>query len=314
MGRNTSSVQVDGVDVQVSSLDKMFYKEAGFTKGHVIDYYIHVSKVLLPHLHNRALTLKRYPDGAGGFFFYEKNCPAHRPKWVDTTSVPKEKGRTNYCVIQDLPSLVWAANLADLELHTFMHTVQDISRPLAMVLDLDPGPGMDILDCAVISMEIRTIMHSLKLNLYAKTSGSKGMQLYLPLHTKVDYETTKAFAHALAIGMEKRQPKRVVSKMAKKLRKNKVFIDWSQNDEHKTTVCVYSLRAKDRPTVSTPVTWNEIKKALSKKDASLLTFEADQTLKRVAKQGDLFMPVLKEKQKLPAISRLEKAIRDVELD
>ena len=271
----------------------------------MIDYYIRVSRYLLPHLKNRPITLKRYPNGVEGLFFYEKQCPPSRPKWVKTTRVAKsDGGEVNYCVINDLPALVWAANLADLELHTFLHTASAIPRPTALAFDLDPGPLADILTCCQVALHLKTVFDSLKLKSFPKTSGSKGMQIYLPLNTSVNYERTKAFARELAQLMEHKFPELVVSKMEKSLRKGKVFMDWSQNDDKKTTVNVYSLRAKEHPTVSTPVTWKEIEAALKKKDARALVFEARDVLKRVEKLGDLFAPVLTLRQKLPTIQSL----------
>lgn len=298
-----ATLKIDGRDVEVSNLDKVFYPQTGFTKGEMIDYYIKISPVLLPHLQNRPLSLKRYPDGVEGFFFYEKQCPAHRPKWIKTTRVPKSDGSViNYCTMNDLPALVWAANLADLELHTFLHRAPAMSRPLAIAFDLDPGAPADIVACCRVGLWIRGIFADLGLQSFPKTSGSKGLQVYVPLNTAVTYERTKAFARAIATLLEQRHPDLVVSRMEKRLRKGKVFVDWSQNDDKKTTVCVYSLRAKDHPTVSTPVAWEEVESALKKKRP--LSFEARDVLKRVAKMGDLFSPVLQEKQKLPALKQL----------
>ena len=295
-------LNIEGVEVKVSNLNKVFYPKTGFTKGQVIDYYIRVSQYLLPHLQNRPITLKRYPNGVEGLFFYEKQCPAGRPKWVKTTSVAKsDGGEVNYCVMNDLPALVWAANLADLELHTFLHKAPAFQRPTAMAFDLDPGPPADILACCKVALHLKAVFDSLKLKSFPKTSGSKGMQVYVPLNTPVNYEQTKAFAHELAQLLEKQFPDLVVSKMEKALRKGRVFMDWSQNDDKKTTVNVYSLRAKEHPTVSTPVTWKEVESALKRKNAGALVFEADEVIRRVNKYGDLFAPVLTLKQKLPSL-------------
>lgn len=298
-----TQLEIGGAKIDVTNLDKVFYPKTGFTKGEVIDYYVRVSPYLLPHLKNRPLTLKRYPNGVEGFFFYEKKCPCHRPKWVKTTRVAKADGTdTNYCLINGLPELVWAANLADLELHTFLHQAPAPNRPLALAFDLDPGIPADVVLCCEIGLRLKYLFDQLKLKIFAKTSGSKGLQIYVPLNTPVTYEKTKAFAHAVAELLERQSPDRVVSKMQKNLRNGKVLVDWSQNDSHKTTVSVYSLRAKDHPTVSTPVTWDEVETAWKKKQAKLLLFEAGDVLKRVAKLGDIFAPVLTLKQKLPAIS------------
>jgi len=306
MGTKTT-LEIEGRQVAVSNLDKVFYPKAGFTKGQVIDYYIRVSKALLPHLKDRPISLKRYPDGVEGFFFYEKQCPSHRPKWVKTAKVGKtEGGAIDYCVMNDLPALVWAANLADLELHTFLHKAPAIHRPSALAFDLDPGPPADIVQCCQVGLWLKGIFDGLGMESFPKTSGSKGLQVYVPLNnTAATYEKTKAFSHALALALEKQFPEMVVSRMQKALRKGKVLVDWSQNDDKKTTVNVYSLRARERPTVSTPVTWKEVETALTKKDAARLTFEAEDVLKRVEKHGDLFAPVLSLKQKLPPLRDLE---------
>jgi len=303
---NKATLDVHGTKVDVTNLDKVFYPETGFTKGDVIDYYVKISPVLLPHLKDRPISLKRYPDGVDGFFFYEKNAPAHRPKWIKTTKVAKsEGGEINYCVMDDLPALVWAANLADLELHTFLHKAPAIQRPTALAFDLDPGPPADVIQCCQVALWVRGIFKELGLESFVKTSGSKGMQVYVPLNTATTYEKTKAFALAIAQVLEKQFPELVLSKMKRSLRDGKVFVDWSQNDDKKTTVNVYSLRAKSHPTISTPVTWDEVTKALKKKDAKLLTFEPKDVFKRVDKLGDLFAPVLTLKQKLPQVTLID---------
>ncbi len=298
--RTKNTLDVAGTKVDVTNLDKVLYPKAGFTKGQVIDYYIRISPVLLPHLKARPITLKRYPDGVEGFFFYEKKCPVHRPDWVKTAKVPKEGGEIDYCVMDDLPTLVWAANLADLELHTFLHKAPAIHRPTALAFDLDPGAPAGILDCCQVGLMVRDLLEAMGLRSFPKTSGSKGLQVYVPLNTAVTYERTKPFAHAIAELLEKQAPKLIVSRMQKSLRKGKVLVDWSQNDDKKTTINVYSLRAKERPTVSTPVTWEEVEKALKRKKP--LSFETGDVLKRVEKQGDLFATVLSLKQKLPRVS------------
>lgn len=297
-----SQLTVGKTRIDVSNLDKVLYPKAGFTKGQVIDYYVRISEVLLPHLKGRPITLKRYPDGVDGFFFYEKKCPSHRPDWIDTAKVPRtEGGEINYCVMNDLPSLIWAANLADLELHTFLHRAPRINQPTALAFDLDPGPPANIIQCCEVAVWLKKIFDHLKLQSFPKTSGSKGLQVYVPLNTTVTYEKTKPFAHALADALAGKFPEHVVSKMQKVLRKGKVFVDWSQNDEHKTTICVYSLRAKENPSVSTPITWPEVEAALKKGDEKRLSFDTEEVIKRVKKNGDLFDPVLKLKQKLPLL-------------
>lgn len=292
---------VEGRKLAVSNLDKVLYPKAGFTKGEMIHYYIQIAPVLLPHLKDRPLTMKRYPNGVEAEFFYEKNCPSHRPKWVRTATVWSEGNQRNmdYCLAQDLPTLVWAANLADIELHTSLSRKQDVARPTMMVFDLDPGAPADIVQCCQVGLWLRDILQGLKLKSWAKTSGSKGLQVYVPLNTPVTYDQTKALSHDLAEYLEREHPKLIVSKMSKALRKGKIFVDWSQNDEHKTTICVYSLRAKEQPTVSTPVTWEEVEECARKKKAQLLVFRCEQTVARVEKMGDLFEPIETLKQKFP---------------
>src|SRR3984893_1940830 len=300
------SLNVKGTKVDVTNLNKIFYPRAGFTKGDVIDYYVRVSPVLLPHLKDRPITLKRYPDGVEGIFFYEKRCPTHRPKWIKTTKVAKtEGGEIDYCVINDLPSLIWAANLADLELHTFLHKAPSISRPTAIAFDLDPGPPADIVLCCKVGLWLKGLFDALNMQSFAKTSGSKGLQVYVPINTAATYDKTKAFSHAIAELLESRSPEAVVSKMQKSRRSGKVLVDWSQNDDHKTTVSVYSLRAKDFPTVSTPVTWEEVEAAVRRQKAADLSFASGEVLKGVEKSGDIFAPVLSLKQKLPSLRLLQ---------
>lgn len=299
-----SELKIGGQTLTVSNLEKVLYPEAGFTKADVIDYYIRIAPVLLPYLKNRPITLKRYPDGVEGFFFYEKQCPSHRPKWVKTATVPserREEKQIDYCVIDSLSALVWAANLADLELHTFLHRAPAITRPTAMAFDLDPGPPADIVLCCQVGLWLKAVFDELGLESFAKTSGSKGLQIYVPLNTATTYDKTKAFAHALAERLEREHPDKVVSRMTKAVRKGKVFIDWSQNDDHKTTVNVYSLRAKSQPTVSTPVTWDEVASCWKRKAVKRLSFVSDDVIARVAKHGDLFQPVLTLKQRLPRL-------------
>ena len=303
MTSKASEVEVAGKHLKLSNLDKVLYPEVGFTKGQVIDYYIRVAPVLLPHLKGRPLTLKRYPEGVRGSFFYEKNCPTHRPKWVSTARVWSEGNRRwmDYCLAQDLPTLVWAANLADLELHTSLALATKIDQPTAMVFDLDPGPPANIVQCCQVGVWLRDFFEGVGLKVFPKTSGSKGLQVYVPLNTKVGHPETKSFAHELARKFEREHPDLVVSDMKKALRKNKVFVDWSQNDQHKTTICVYSLRARERPTVSCPVTWDEVENCLKRQNPDPLVFDYEQVLERVKKHGDLFDPVLKIKQKLPIV-------------
>ena len=292
---------VKGKKLSVSNLDKVLYPKVGFTKGQVIDYYIRIAPALLPHLQNRPLTMKRYPNGVDKEFFYEKNCPTHRPKWVKTAKVWSEGNSRmmDYCLAQDLPTLVWAANLADLELHTSLAKKSNVARPTMMVFDLDPGAPADIVQCCQVGLWLRDLLGKMKLRAFAKTSGSKGLQVYVPLNTPVTFDQTKDLSRALAQYLEGEHPDKVTSNMSRAVRKGKVFVDWSQNDEHKTTICVYSLRAREEPTVSTPVTWDEVENCLRKKKAELLKFRPDKTLARVKKMGDLYAPVEKLKQKFP---------------
>jgi bifunctional non-homologous end joining protein LigD len=298
-----TELRIEGKRLPVSHLEKVLYPAAGFTKGQVIDYYIRVSSVLLPHLKDRLLTLKRYPEGVMGGFFYEKRCPPYRPAWIKTAPMwsDRHQSEIHFCVANNLASLVWAANLADLELHTYLSTAPDVESPTMVVFDLDPGPPANILQCAEVGFLLKRALDGLKLKSFPKTSGSKGLQIYVPLNRKATFDATKAFARGLAEMLAREYPDLVVSKMEKALRPGKVLIDWSQNDRHKTTVCVYSLRAKDKPTISTPVTWAEVDRALKRKDPARLSFVSDQVLQRVEKDGDLFRPVLELKQKLPSL-------------
>jgi bifunctional non-homologous end joining protein LigD len=295
-------VEIEGRTLSLSNLDKLLYPQAGFAKGHVIDYYTRVAPVLLPHLRGRPLTLKRYPDGVEGPYFYEKQCPSHRPEWVRTAAVwSRHNARTiHYCLADDLPTLVWLANLADLELHTSLALAADVEAPTILAFDLDPGHPATIVECARVALELREAFDHLGLAAFPKTSGSKGMQVYVPLNTPTSYGETKGFALGLAQLLERRRPELVVSDMKKSLRAGRVLVDWSQNDEHKTTVNAYSLRARERPTVSTPLRWDEVSDVLDSGDPEQLAFTSDEVLARVAEHGDLFAGVLELEQELPA--------------
>ncbi len=293
------SVDVEGHELSLSNLDKVMYPATGFTKGHVIDYYTRVAPALLPHLRDRPLTLKRYPNGVDGGHFYEKQCPSHRPDWVRSEPVELSSKTIQFCICDDLPTLVWLANLADLELHPSLSKVPDVERPTIMAFDLDPGPGTGLAECCEVALLLRDALGRLGLECFAKTSGSKGVQVYVPLNTGgVDYDHgTKRLSNALARHLESQHPTLIVSSQRKELRKNRVLIDWSQNDEHKTTVGVYSLRARERPTVSTPLAWDEVEAG----DPDALVFEADDVIARVEEHGDLFAPVAEQEQELPDI-------------
>jgi bifunctional non-homologous end joining protein LigD len=294
-------VEVDGRTLSLSNLDKVFYPATGFTKGQVIEYYTRIAPVLLPHLRGRHLTLKRYPDGVEGQFFYEKQCPRHRPDWVRTIGVySRHNGRDiNYCLVEDLATIVWLANLADLEMHTPLAYAEAPKAPTILAFDLDPGPPATIVECAEVACRLREAFAHFGLEAFPKTSGSKGMQLYVPLNSPTTYGVSKPFAQGLAQVLERRHPELVISEMRRDLRPGKVFIDWSQNDEHKTTVSVYSLRARERPTVSTPVTWDEVEDVLRSRDPDDLAFTSDEVLARVAEHGDRFAAVLSLQQELP---------------
>jgi bifunctional non-homologous end joining protein LigD len=288
-------VEVEGRRLSLSNLDKVLYPEVGFTKGQVIDYYTRIAPVVLPHLRDHPLTLKRYPNGVEGQYFYEKNAPSHRPEWVEVAPIELRTKTIDFVLCNELATLVWLANLADLELHPSLSKADDIDRPAVMAFDLDPGPGAGLPECCEVAFLLRDALAQLKLECFPKTSGSKGIQVYVPLNVEgVDYDHgSKALSHALARHLEAQHPKLIVSQQKKELRKGKVLIDWSQNDENKTTVGVYSLRARERPTVSTPVAWEELE------DPDSLVFEAADVLKRVEQHGDLFEPVVELQQELP---------------
>ena len=296
MPRITGELEVEGRRVPVSNLDKVLYPAAGFTKAQVIDYYIRCSRWLLPHLRDRPITLKRYPNGVSGEHFYEKDAPSFTPEWVTTYPVPRRNGGPDirYILVNDLPTLVWVANLANLELHPFLHRAPGINTPNYVAFDLDPGEGTDIRTCAEVARLLKAIFDDLGLKSFAKVSGSKGLQVYVPLNRSATYDVTQAFARTLAQLLEKQHPRLVVSEMDKAVRKERVFIDWSQNSDYKTTVGVYSLRAKRAtPFVSAPVTWDEIESATD------LYFNPEEALDRLERHGDLWAPLLKLKQNLP---------------
>ena len=291
------SVLTEGRRLKITNWDKVLYPATGFTKGDLIAYYARAAIVVLPHLHDRPLTLKRYPNGVDQPYFYEKQSPSHRPEWVQTARI----GDIDYTLAQDRPTLIWLANLADVELHTSLSLAARPERPTMMVFDLDPGAPAGIVECCEVGLVLRGLFEQLGLVSVAKTSGSKGLQVYVPLGTPVDYRVTKPFAKRVAEVLEQRMPELVVSRMTKKLRPGKVLVDWSQNDEHKTTATVYSLRARERPTVSTPVTWDEVAACREGGDQGLLTFEAHELLARADEQGDLFAAALSVKQQLPSL-------------
>jgi bifunctional non-homologous end joining protein LigD len=289
---NAVVAEVDGRPVKLSNLDKVLYPEAGFAKRDVIDYYARVTPTALAHLEGRALTLKRYPNGVDASFFYEKNAPTHRPDWVTTARV----GSIDYVVVDHPATLVWLANLADLELHTSLALAAEPERPTLVAFDLDPGPPATIVECCRVAELLRGMFEGLGLECFAKTSGSKGMQVYLPLNGEATFAQTKGFSKAVAELLAREEPELVVARQTKSARAGKVLVDWGQNDVNKTTVSVYSLRAMARPTVSTPVTWDEVRATRVPED---LTFEARDVLRRADEHGDLFAPVLTLVQRLP---------------
>ena len=295
-------ITIEGRELALSNLDKVMYPETGFTKGDVIEFYRTIGPYILPHLEDRPLTMKRYPDGVAGQHFYEKNAPSFTPAWVKRFRVPRSSERSfiHYILVNDLPTLVWSANMANLEMHPFLAKAPAIDRPTMVVFDLDPGDGASILKSCEVAFMVKALLDRLQLRSFVKVSGSKGIHLHVPLNTPVTYAATQPFAQSLAQLLENEHPELIVSEMAKAKRKGKVFVDWSQNSEHKSTVAVYSLRAKaKRPFVAMPVSWSELEKALKKRDADALFFGPQAALKRVKKVGDLFAPVLKLQQSLP---------------
>ncbi|HEY8410391.1 MAG TPA: non-homologous end-joining DNA ligase [Pyrinomonadaceae bacterium] len=303
MARKTEQLAIGRRRIAVSNLDKILYPGEKFTKAKVIDYYIRISKYLLPHLKDRPVTLKRFPDGVFGEAFYEKDAPAFTPDWVETAAVPRRETPgpdIRYILINDLPTLVWVANYAALELHAFLHRSSKIDRPTSMVFDCDPGEGADILNCARVALILRDTLTELGFDSYVKVSGSKGLQVYVPLNSPVTYDETQPLAKGIAQLLAQREPKLIVWQMPKHLRTKKVFIDWSQNTDYKTTISVYSLRAKThRPYVSVPVEWDELSDALARKDAEALFFTPAEAIARAEERGDLFKRVLKQVQKFP---------------
>jgi bifunctional non-homologous end joining protein LigD len=296
-----SEIEIEGRRLRLSNLDKALYPD-GFTKAQVIDYYVRIAPVMLPHLAGRPLTLKRYPNGTGASFFYEKNCPSHRPEWVRTIAIPSRRGSDkmiNYCLADDVPTLVWLANLAAIELHPLLARQPDVERPTTLVFDLDPGAPAGMRECAEVAGLVRELLVRWGLDAFPKTSGSKGLQLYVPLNSEVTYDDTKSLAHRVAAELTRSHPRLVVERMDKSVRGGKVLIDWSQNHPTKTTVAVYSLRAREQPTVSTPVSWDEVERAASDGTAGL-SFDASEVLERVSAMGDLFSGVVSRRQEIPA--------------
>ena len=294
---SSQTVDVDGRHLKVSNLDKVLYPLTGTTKADLIAYYAAIAPTMLPHLAGRGVTLVRHPNGVGEPGFFEKRCPSHRPDWLDTVDDPGDKrGAIAACALDEPAALVWTANLAALELHTHMSKGCDLDAPSMLVLDLDPGPGVDLSGCCEVALWLREILESVDLVRFAKTSASKGLQMYVPLNTPHDYAHTSSFALAMGQLLAKREPKRVLTEMTKAKRNNKVLVDWSQNSRHKTTITPYSTRARDRPTVSTPIDWDEVAAGA---DGEPLSFDIDDVRARVERLGDLFADTLTLKQHLP---------------
>ena len=294
--------------LKLTNLDKILYPKTKTTKAEVIDYYARVADAMLPHLKGRPLTLRRFPEGVGNpaASFFEKNCPKHRPEWVKTTPiyVDRRAGEIDFCVCENLATLTWMAQLAALELHPSLSKATDMERPTVLAFDLDAGAPAGLVECCKVALRVRQIFSAFDLDCFPKVSGGKGLQVYIPLNTKVSYEQTSPFAKAVAQLLEKQTPKDVVSKMAKAERRGKVFVDWSQNHQKKTTIAVYSLRAREHPTASIPLHWREVERAAKRGDADDLRFEIPAAIKRVEKEADLFEPVLRVRQKLPDVEEL----------
>jgi bifunctional non-homologous end joining protein LigD len=297
------TVAIDGRELRLTNYDKVLFPRTGFTKGQLIEYYATIAPALLPHLRDRPVTFKRYPDGVGGPFFYEKNVPAHRPDWVHSHPVASgRRGETiEYCLVQDAPTLVWAANLAAIELHPSLARVPRLTHPTSLVFDLDPGPPAGLPECCEVALVLRGLFDGLGLDSVVKTSGAKGLQVYVPLDGTATFADTKRFARQVADLLAAQAPDLVVSRMTRSLRGGRVFVDWSQNDRHKTTVSVYSVRAEDGPTVSAPLTWREVSEAHRRGDGEFLRMDTQAVLERVARDGDGFAPLIGGGTPLPVL-------------
>ncbi len=298
---NRKVAEVGGEKLTLSNLDKDLYPSYGFTKAHILEYYRRISPFMLPHLRDRALTLKRYPDGVEKDYFFEKRCPSYRPSWVATAQILQDKGEhMTVCLVNDLNTLIWVANLASLELHVPLARAASPGTPDSMVFDLDPGDGADILQCARVALILRALLSQSRLTSYVKTSGMKGLHVCVPLNrAETTFEDTKKFSKAVAEVLQRNYPELVTEKMAKELRKRKVFINWSQNDPSKTMVCVYSLRAREMPIVSCPLPWKDLERLAATGDAKKLQIIYSEAVNRAEKEGDLFHDMVVMKQKLP---------------
>jgi len=295
-----TELDVGGRRLAIGHLDRVVFPRTGTTKGELLDYYVRVADAMLAHLRDRLLHMHRYPEGVEGPRFWQKGCPEHRPEWIPTAPVwSRDKGEAiEFCVVQELAALLWAVNIGSIELHTSLHRRDDLHRPTVLAFDLDPGPGAGLLECAEVALRVRALLAGLGLAAWPKTSGGKGLQVYVPLDGAATYAQTKPVARTVAEVLEAQTPERVVSRMARSLRAGGVLVDWSQNTEHKSMVCAYSVRARERPTVSTPLRWSEVEAAVGSGDAGALVFEMGDVLERLAAHGDLFAPVLAERQAL----------------
>ena len=296
------ALDVGGRELRVTSLDRVLYPETGTTKADLLDYYARIAPVMVEHLRDRLLHLHRYPEGVTGPRFWQKQCPDGRPDWLPTAPIwsRDKQAFIEYCVANEPAAVLWAVNIGSLELHTSLHTVHDLMRPTAIAFDLDPGEGVGLVECCDVGLRLRDLFAGAGLRSFAKTSGSKGLQVYVPLNTSVAYGEAKPIARRVAEMLEARWPELIVSRMARDARRGKVLIDWSHNTEHKSTVCVYSVRAKARATVSTPVTWDEVSAVVEGGDAGSLVFEMADVLARVERDGDLFAEVLTLRQAWPS--------------
>ncbi len=294
-------VEIAGRRLALSNLEKVLYPSCGFTKAHVLEYYRRIAPYILPHLKDRALTLKRYPDGVAGAYFFEKRCPSHRPAWTRTAELDlNDGGRMTVCLVNDLETLVWVANLASLELHVPLARAATAGTPDAVVFDLDPGERADVLDCARVALILRDLLSRLRLDSVVKTSGRKGLHVYVPLNgAGTTFADTKEFSRAVAVILQKNYPDLVTSRVGKEERTGRVFINWAQNDVSKTMVCVYSLRAEEKPTVSFPFAWEELGKLAGAGDRERLQVNQAEALELAEKKGDLFREVLVKEQQLP---------------
>jgi bifunctional non-homologous end joining protein LigD len=306
-----AQLDVGGRLLTIRNLDRVVFPRTGTTKAELLDYYVKVGATMLAHLRERPLHMHRYPEGVEGPRFWQKGCPEHRPDWMPTAPVWSRDKQENidYCVVNELAGMLWAVNIGSLELHTSLHLRDDLHRPTVVAFDLDPGEGAGILDCCRVALRLRDVFDELGLESFVKTSGSKGLQVYVPIERGPTYDTTKATARTIAELLAAQTPDAVVSRMAKAARRGKVLVDWSQNTEHKSMVCAYSVRAKARPTVSTPLRWDEVTAALDAGDADALTFEMNDVVERVAAHGDLFAPVLAPRQRLLPVDGNQSALR-----